>query len=249
MRLDLAAWPDVETYLKRANGLIIPIGSTEQHGPTGALGTDALCAEAIARAVGAEIGVYVGPCIQTGMALHHLAFPGTIALRPTTLIALMEDYVLSLARHGFRRFLFLNGHGGNEATARAGFAQIYDAAQRIGIETADMRCMLRNWWDAAGVRALARTKFGAADGAHATASEIAVVKYLHGDDAPDCARVLQPEIAPMGPIFGAADFRNRHPDGRMGSNPALANAEAGRALFELAVAGLATAARDALAAD
>lgn len=248
MRLDLAAWPDVETYLKTANGLIVPIGSTEQHGPTGAIGTDALCAEAVARAVGAKIGVYVGPCIQTGMALHHMAFPGTIALRPSTLIALIEDYVLSLAKHGFRRFLFVNGHGGNEATARAAFAQLYDAAARFGIDAPDLRCQLRNWWDPAGVRAFARETFGASDGAHATASEIALVKHLFGDGAPDCARPLDPRVAPNGPIFSAADFRARYPDGRMGSDPSLATAEIGAELFTRAVDGLAVMAREALAA-
>ncbi len=54
MRLQLLSWPEVESYLQRSRGVIVPIGSTEQHGPTGLLGTDALCAEGIALRVGEE---------------------------------------------------------------------------------------------------------------------------------------------------------------------------------------------------
>lgn len=245
MRLDLTTWPAVEAYLKDQDAILIPIGSVEQHGPTGALGTDALCAEAIARGAGEKAGLLVAPTLSLGMALHHMAFPGTIALKPSTLIALLGDVVLSLARHGFRRFLFINGHGGNEATCRAAFPEIYDAAARDGME--GLRCQFRNWWDAPGVRAEARRLFGAADGQHATASEISVIRHLFGESAPEPAPPggFDPGIAPVGPIFGAADFRRRHPDGRMGSNPGLATAEAGAALFEMAVDGLA---KDALAA-
>lgn len=249
MRLDLTTWPAIEAYLGERDAILIPIGSVEQHGPTGAMGTDALCAEAIARGVGERAGLLVAPTLSLGMALHHMAFPGTIALKPSTLIALLNDVVLSLARHGFRRFLFINGHGGNEATCRAAFPELYDAAARAGLD--GLRCQFRNWWDAPGVRAAARKLFGAAEGQHATASEISVILHLFGDAAPAPAPPggLDPAIAPAGPIFGAADFRKRHPDGRMGSNPGLATAQAGAQLFEMAVDGLAQEARAALDHD
>ena len=59
MQLQLQTWPDVETYLKRSDGIILPIGSTEQHGPIGLIGTDALCAEIIARGVGETLQLRV----------------------------------------------------------------------------------------------------------------------------------------------------------------------------------------------
>jgi creatinine amidohydrolase len=59
------------------------------------------------------------------MALHHTAFPGSISLRPSTLIAMVQDYVKPLARAGFSRFFFINGHGGNIATLKAAFAETY----------------------------------------------------------------------------------------------------------------------------
>ncbi|TGY91143.1 creatininase family protein, partial [Marinicauda pacifica] len=87
MQLHQAAWPEVEAYLKRSKGIVIPIGSTEQHGPNGLLGTDAICPEVIEKEAGDEAGFLVGPTFNVGSAQHHLAVPGSITLRPTTMIA------------------------------------------------------------------------------------------------------------------------------------------------------------------
>lgn len=67
----------------------------------------------------------VAPTISIGQAHHHLGFRGTIALRPSTLLAVLVDVVRSLYRHGFRHVYFLNGHGGNEATVNTAFQEIY----------------------------------------------------------------------------------------------------------------------------
>jgi len=99
MQLQLSTWPEVEAYLKRSTGIIIPTGSTEQHGPTGLIGTDALTAEVIGRRVGEETGALVAPTVSIGMAQHHMAFKGSITYRPSTLILVVRDMVMSLARH------------------------------------------------------------------------------------------------------------------------------------------------------
>ena len=153
MLLQLSSWPEVDAYLKRSTGILIPIGSAEQHGPTGLIGTDALTAELIARGAGEKAGALVAPTISVGMAQHHLAFPGSMTVKPTTLIAIIRDQVVSLARHGFTRFFFVNGHGGNIATVTAAFSEIYAerSMERLSNQPS-IKCALRNWWDGPGVK-------------------------------------------------------------------------------------------------
>jgi creatinine amidohydrolase len=238
MQLQLQTWPEVEAYLETSRGIILPIGSTEQHGPIGLIGTDAICAEIIARGVGETTGALVGPTIGIGMAQHHMAFPGSITLRPSTLVALLRDIVESLAVHGFERFYLINGHGGNIATITAAFSEIYAArsmAPAAGL--APIRCRLRNWWQAEGVGQLARELYGEAEGSHATPSEVAVTQFAYPDAIKQM--VLDPPIAPRGDFTDAADYRRNFPDGRIGANSALASPEAGKRLYDAAVAGLA----------
>src|SRR5690242_18617274 len=134
MLLHLSTWAEIEQFLKRSRTIVIPIGSNEQHGPTGLLGTDWLCPEIIAREAEREkaADILVGPTFNIGMAQHHLGFPGTISLRPSTFIAAIGDWTRSLVGHGFEKILFLNGHGGNIASIEAAFSEIYAEASFAG---------------------------------------------------------------------------------------------------------------------
>jgi creatinine amidohydrolase len=239
MLLQHETWQEVETYLGRSNGIILPIGSTEQHGPNGLIGTDAICAEVISRGVGETTGALVGPTIGVGMAVHHMGFTGTMTVRPSTLIAIIHDYVLSLARHGFRRFFFINGHGGNIATVQAAFYEIYAEFEgAFGTRrNEELRCRLANWWDGRVMQNLAREMFGDDEGSHATASEVAVTQYALPNTIKQAR--LDPPRAPTGRFHGPADYRRRFPDGRIGSNPGLATPEKGQRLYETAIAELA----------
>jgi creatinine amidohydrolase len=238
MQLHLQTWEEVEAYLKRSKGIIIPIGSTEQHGPNGLIGTDAICPEVIGRRLGEEIGALVGPTIGVGMAQHHLAFPGSVTLRPTTLIAVIRDYVLSLARNGFERFYFLNGHGGNIATTGAAFSEIYAEASltRPGSNAPVLRCKLKNWWENPGVKAISNELFGDREGSHATPSEVSVTQYAYPE------AIKRKGMGPVGPrqrdFADAEDYRRLFPDGRIGSDPTLATPEHGKRLVEAAVRDL-----------
>ena len=237
IRLQLRSWPEVEAYLEQGKGVIVPLGSTEQHGPTGAIGTDALTAEAVALEVGRRTGVLVTPAQAFGMAEHHLGFAGTVSLQPSTLLAVLHDVVLSLARHGFERIYVINGHGGNIATSKAAFAQAYASAADRGLAVAPrLRCKLANWFMAGPVMQEARSLYGAEEGHHATPSEIALT--LHLEPSLQNKQRPLPDPAPAGPIHGPEDFRRRHPDGRMGSNPYLAQASHGERFLELAATAL-----------
>lgn len=235
MKLQLCTWPEVEDYLVRSQGIIFPIGSTEQHGPTGLIGTDAICAETIAAGVGDETGALVGPTINVGMALHHTAFPGSMSLRPSTMIALIQDYIKPLARTGFTRFYFINGHGGNMATLKAAFSETYAALTDLNIAGADqVRCKLANWFMCRSVYTLAKELYGDQEGSHATPSEVALTQYAYPGYIKSA--LLEPQVAPSGHrIYGAIDFRQFYVDGRMGSNPDLATPEHGKQFYEAAV--------------
>jgi creatinine amidohydrolase len=235
MQLHLSTWPEVETYLQTSQGIIIPIGSTEQHGPTGLIGTDAICAEAIAIAVGEATQALVAPTINVGMALHHTAFPGTISLRPSTLMLVIRDYLTTLTRSGFTKFFLINGHGGNIATLKAAFSETYAHLADLQIPQAELvQCQVANWFMCSSVYRLAQELYGDEEGSHATPSEVALTQYVY----PQAIK-----SAPLDPkhrskehkIYGASDFRRRYPDGRMGSNPALATPAHGQQFFELAV--------------
>lgn len=239
MLLHQSAWPEIDAYLKHSKGIIIPIGSTEQHGPNGLLGTDALCPEIIAhRAAAEDPHILIGPTFNVGQAQHHLGFAGTISLRPSTMIAAMQDWTASLVRHGFERIYWFNGHGGNIATITAAFSEIYaDWSLRTAQANAvPVRCMLRNWWELAGVEALCREIFPVGDGSHATASEVSVTYAAYPKSQKHVA--MSPKIAPTGPILDADDYRRRFPDGRIGSDPSQATPEKGDRIIAVAARGL-----------
>ena len=236
MLLQLSTWQEIEDYLRRSTGILIPIGSTEQHGPTGLIGTDAICPETVARGVAEELDVLIAPTLSVGMAQHHLGFPGSITLRPSTLLAVIRDVVNSLARHGFDRLYFLNGHGGNIATVTAAFSEIY-AESSLGTAVRDglqLRCKLANWWVGPRVKALSQQLFGEAEGSHATPAEVSL-SYFAYPDAVKRAE-MSPKIAPKGDILDASDYRQRFPDGRIGSDPSLASIEAGAKLYKASIA-------------
>ena len=158
-----------------------------------------------------------------------------MTLRPSTILAMLTDAVNSLTLHGFRNFYFLNGHGGNIATLSATFSEIYS---QKSLDPSDggkphIQCKQRNWWDGKGFQALSAELYGSSEGSHATCSEISLTYYLFPDQVKEAK--LDPETAPNGPIFDAADFRDRFPDGRMGSKPSLCSIADGERIFKTAL--------------
>lgn len=122
--------PETGDLLPGIELVLVPVGAHEQHGPGIAVATDTIGAEALCRAAATRLGprVAVAPAIPWGISWHHMAFPGTITLRPATLEALLADVVGSLHAHGVRRFLVVNGHGGNNAAIATALERIKQEA-------------------------------------------------------------------------------------------------------------------------
>jgi creatinine amidohydrolase len=235
MRLQLATWPEVERYLEVHTGVVVPIGATEQHGPTGLIGTDAICAETLAWSVGEAIGAMVGPTLGVGMSEHHMAFPGSVSLRPSTLLRVVHDVILSLARSGFRRFFVINGHGGNTATVHAAFFEAYAEAD-ARLDGAELRCRCVEWWQCPSAQRLSTELYGDRDGSHAAASEISLAARAYPEHLREGE--FPKQLPPDSGVYGPRDFRRRYPDGRIGSDPSLASVAHGETIHEAVVADL-----------
>jgi creatinine amidohydrolase len=110
-------YPDIQEYLKTKDLILVPMASTEQHGPHLPLKTDTVTAEEVSHRVAKQIQVLHTPAIWTGYSPQHMHGPGqgrgTITIRAETLLNLLYDVARSLIHHGFNRIIFINGHGSN----------------------------------------------------------------------------------------------------------------------------------------
>lgn len=122
-RIAEMSWREVRAALALQPVVLIPLGSTEQHGPVTPTG-DYLITDEIAVRVAERTGSLVTPVIPFGNSEYFRNFPGTISVRSETLAAVAEDVCVSLLDHGFERLLFMNGHSGNDPI-------LEDVARRI----------------------------------------------------------------------------------------------------------------------
>ena len=109
--------PEVEAFLAEHQTVIVPTGSTEQHGPHGPLLTDVLVPQEVARRIATRVGALVAPPINYSLSYPHVGFKGLVHIRVPTFMALIEDLCASLSEVGFRRIVFLNGHYDNTWTS------------------------------------------------------------------------------------------------------------------------------------
>jgi creatinine amidohydrolase len=111
-------WPEVRELLTHSDMVIIPVGALEEHGPQGPIGTDFYNGTEEAELIAQQTDVLVAPILMPGNSPYHMGFPGTITLSAETLEKVYFEAAQSLIVHGFKRFIFLNAHGGNAATTR-----------------------------------------------------------------------------------------------------------------------------------
>jgi creatinine amidohydrolase len=241
MRLNLSTWPEVEDYLQTCATIIVPMGSIEQHGPNGLIGTDAICAESVAVRAGDIGGFMVAPTLAYGVAPFNLGFPGTVSLRARTFTQMLLDCLHSLHRHGFTHIYCLNGHGGNIAPTMSAFSELYADASFMRNCEPPPKCRLVSWWQYSRTDSLRKELYGDDEGLHATPSEVAMTQFTHPHAAHPMSlgpvpRLTADDLRTLGgdAHFDAAQHRRRYPDGRIGSAPNMATPEHGGSLLELA---------------
>jgi creatinine amidohydrolase len=147
MRLEDLNWMDVEAYLRQDDRLLLVTGACEQHGYLSLL-TDSKIPLALATAAGQRANVLVAPPLNFGVSPYFARYPGTISLRTRTFLAVMADVVRSVHAQGFRRLLFINGHGGNDP-ARAVLAELVN-------ELPGLKVGWYSWWQAPPAAAVAQ---------------------------------------------------------------------------------------------
>ena len=138
MKISEMNWLQVEEYLKSDDRAVVPLGCTEQHAYL-SLSVDSILAERVASDAAAPAGVPVFPVQAYGITPYFMAYPGTISLSADTYLRIITDILDSLKRTGFRRILFVNGHGGNTPARlprSSGWAQ------------SRMPVKFHNWWNA-----------------------------------------------------------------------------------------------------
>jgi creatinine amidohydrolase len=225
------AWPELDALLAAGSrSAVLPLGSTEQHGPHLPFATDTLVADALAAGVCARVAGSVRlPALPFGCASEHLGFPGTIHLAPETLLSILEDALASLARHGFRRALVFSAHGGNTGLLR-------DAAPRLARAAPGLDVVV--FADAGRVEAAllaAAARFGVAPeaaGHHAGEIETSLLLALAPGDVR--AERRAPGLAVAGGDAQAVfypDLRARAPSGVVG-DPTGARPERAAAYLE-----------------
>jgi creatinine amidohydrolase len=166
--------PEVEAFLRRSQSVIVPVGSTEQHGPHGPLLTDALVPTEVARRIAPRVDAAVAPTINYGLSYPHVGFAGLVHIRIPTFMALIEDVCVGLAAVGFRRIVLLNGHYDNT------YALAYACANAADRLPAGTRAFPVNYWD--GMTAEEGGEFfGASSGLHANRGETSAVLAINPD--------------------------------------------------------------------
>lgn len=139
MRIAQMNWMQVEERVRTDDRCVLPIGSVEQHGYL-SLCVDMILAEKVAADAAEPLGVPVFPAVPYGMTPYFSAFPGTVTLRTSTYVALIEDILDSLHRAGFRRIVVVNGHGGN--------GPVLGLIKEWIVRRVDTRVKFHEWWKA-----------------------------------------------------------------------------------------------------
>ena len=164
------AWPDLGSYFAEESLAIVPLGSTEQHGPHLPEGTDHMIAEALAREAADRTGYLCTPTVNVGVSPHHRQFHGTMWVDAPAFRDYVESFSENLAYHGIDRIVYVNAHGGNVEHLREVGRRLHESETAYAIE----------WmWDES-IPDLVDDLF-AQNGPHGGPKETAMIQHIAGD--------------------------------------------------------------------
>ena len=194
MRLENLSWQQAKACFEQTGTVILPVGSTENHGPHMGLGTDTIIPQKILELVEPKTDVVIAPALPYGMADHHFGFPGTVSLGLGLLTQVLCKITSDLMGYGVKRFIFLNGHGGNIPAMETASVEIN---KKGGIAA------MFSWYSVVG------DMNPAWKGGHAAGQELSALMYARPEAAyPDQVRPspLQ-DVSPELPTSGLSTVR------------------------------------------
>ncbi len=242
LRYDEMKWPEIEEAVASDPVLVVPVGTTEQHGPHLPVSVDTICAESLAHAAVARTypQALLLPTVAYAFNENQMDFPGTISVEMHVFVDYMFCIGRSLAHHGFRHLLFVNGHGSNIPFLDA-------AARRVTNETAAL-CALVTWWNVLTPTDLRwrESRYPGGMG-HACELETSMVLHLRPElvdmtkAVDDLSNPTSPyfygDLAGSGPVH-FTEYYSRHSATGVSGQATLATPEKGTAAFEAAAAAL-----------
>jgi len=226
----------------RRTPVILPTAAVEQHGEHLPLGTDCMIVGAIANRLDRAMDgrVLILPTVQVACSEHHMGFPGSLTITHETYRRTVMEHVDSARRHGFKRVVILNGHGGNVAINSV-------LGEQIGQQYADVECLVGSWWSIARARIESISEGGFLSCGHACEFETSILLEIDPDrvdmDLSEDGGMPQRVDSMNFDFFrggNAAFYRPFHVMSHNGvyGKPSLASAEKGRLLLEETVAAV-----------
>ena len=242
-------WPEVNDAVRQKKVILLPVGSTEQHGPHLPLDVDSLIANSVCLEAGrlASEKILIAPVISYGYNIHAFDYPGTMHVGHNYLLGFCLSVCKSFAYHGFKRIVMVNGHGGNSA--------VLELVSRRAILETDALVTSFTWWNLLGVDPsfLSSVRESAFPGGAGHACEVETSVYLHlagekvqMDKAKDhiawynsrgTSSFQWGDLFGSGPVSMFERTSTFTEDGTFGE-PTLATAEKGKHIFEEAAARL-----------
>lgn len=246
MQLYEQKWTDVAA-LSKDMPVVLPIAALEQHGRHMPVFTDSLLLGEVIRRVHEKLQgrVLFAPLMWLGNSEHHLDFPGTMTASPRVYLDVLKDMAENFLFHGFRRIVFVNGHGGNIVPAQQA---LFEVRQKYR-ERSDLLLLSSTYWTLGGKPHEADRSFKQQQMGHACEWETSMMLRIRPELVGDLLKVEEVEFGnPFLPAHRAWITKDRTAAGHIGS-PQLATAEKGETLFRIFAADVAAFLERVLAWD